>query len=54
MYTSNDYIILRNSDKPVFIAFTRKKYLEQMLKDVEAFGTSDTKMMTQIYTQNAN
>jgi hypothetical protein len=37
MFTSNDYIILRNSDKPVFIAVTRKEYLEQMLKDVENY-----------------
>jgi tetratricopeptide (TPR) repeat protein len=53
MYTANDYIILRNSDKPVFIAFTRKEYLEQMLKDVENFGPGDTKSMSEIYAQNA-
>ena len=52
MYTSNDYIILRNSDKPVFLPVTRKEYLQQMLKDVENFGTEDTKSMSAIYTQN--
>ncbi len=52
MYTTNDYIVLRNSDKPVFIPITRKEYLQQMLNDVEAFGSKDTKVMTEIYTQN--
>ena len=53
MFTANDYIILRNSDEPLFIPVTRKESLQQMLKDVEAFGSKDTKLMTQIYTQNA-
>ncbi len=53
MYTANDYIILRNSDKPVFVAVTRKEYLEQMLKDAEAFGDKNTKQMTENLTQNA-
>lgn len=52
MYTANDYIILRNSDKPVFIAVTRKEYLEQMLKDIENFNTNDTKLLTQNYNLN--
>ena len=52
MFTANDYIILRNSDKPLFIPVTRKEYLQQMLKDAEAFGSKDSKSMTQIYTQN--
>lgn len=52
MYTANDYIILRNSDKPVFTAITRKEYLEQLLKDIETFGTNDSKLLTQSYNQN--
>lgn len=52
MYTSNDYIILRNSDKPVFLPVIRKEYLQQMLKDIETSGTSDSKFMTEVYTQN--
>jgi hypothetical protein len=28
-------ILLRNSDKPVFIPFTRKEYLEQILSDID-------------------
>lgn len=52
MYTANDYIILRNSDKPVFIKITRKEYLEQMLKDIENFSTNDTKLLTQTYNLN--
>jgi len=34
IYFTNTYII-RNSDKPVFIPFTRKEYLEQYLIDME-------------------
>ena len=34
IYFSNTYII-RNSDKPVFITFNRKEYLEQYLIDME-------------------
>lgn len=52
MYTANDYIILRNSDEPVFIPITRKEYLQQMLKDAESFGSKDKKLMTDVYTQN--
>ncbi|MGZ5190033.1 MAG: hypothetical protein ACXWCZ_03380, partial [Flavisolibacter sp.] len=50
MYTTNDYILLRNSDKPVFIAITRKEYLEQMLKDVEAFKTREMASAKQEFT----
>lgn len=52
MYTANDYIILRNSDKPVFTKITRKEYLEQMIKDIESFNTNDTKLLTQSYNLN--
>ena len=52
MYTANDYIILRNSDMPVFIPITRKEYLQQMLKNADNSGSTDTKFMTQMYTQN--
>ncbi len=53
IYTANDYIVLRNSDKPLFIPVTRKEYLQQMLIDAENFGSNDTKQMTQIYANNA-
>jgi len=52
MYTANDYIILRNSDHPVFIPVTRQAYLQQMLKDVENSGSGDTKAMSDIYQNN--
>lgn len=52
MYTTNDCIILRNSDKPVFIPFTRKEYLEQMLKDVDNAGTSNSKILNEGYESN--
>lgn len=53
IFTANEYIILRNSDKPVFIPVTRKDYLQQMLIDVEAFGKKNAEMMNNIYIQNA-
>ena len=53
MFTVNDFIILRNSDKPVFIPVTRKEYLQQMLIDAETFGLNDTKFMSDVYNQNA-
>lgn len=52
MYTANDYILIRNSEKPVFIPVTRKEYLRQMLKDVENSGTNETKLLTQTYNLN--
>ncbi len=43
-YTSkHDYIIIRNSDKPVFIPITRQEYLQQMLKDIETYRTKRKK-----------
>ncbi len=52
MYTSSDYIILRNSDKSVFIPITRKEYLQQMLKDAETAGTKNNKAFTEMYNLN--
>ena len=53
MFTGNDYIILRNSDKPVFIPVTRKEYLEQMVKDVDNTGAGSSKMLNDAYESNA-
>ncbi len=52
IYTSNDYIILRNSDKPIFIAFTRKEYLQQMLKNVDIAANSNSKIFNELYESN--
>ena len=52
IYTSNDYIILRNSDKPIFIAFTRKEYLQQMLKDVDIAENNNSKFFNEAYESN--
>lgn len=38
--SKHDFIIIRNSDKPVFILITRKEYLDQMLKDIDASKAS--------------
>ena len=38
IYTSKqDFILIRNGDKPVFIPITRLEYLEQLLKDIEKY-----------------
>ncbi len=50
MYTANDFIILRNSDKPVFLTFTRKEYLEQMLTDLENFKAAEIASAKLAYT----
>ncbi len=50
MYTVNDFIILRNSDKPVFLPITRKEYLEQILKDLEDFKAKEIASAKLAYT----
>lgn len=39
--SKNEFIIIRNSDKPVFIAVTRKEYLQQLLKNVDDYKISE-------------
>jgi hypothetical protein len=51
-YTASDYILIRNSDKPVFIPVTRKAYLELMLREIEADGINNTKEFTASYDRN--
>jgi len=54
VYTSKtDMFIIRNSDKPVFIPVTRKEYLQQLLKDVEANKTKDIASAKAEYTPAA-
>lgn len=48
--SKQDYIFIRNSDKPLFIPITRKEYLEQMLKDVETYRAKQKEMLTDIYS----
>jgi hypothetical protein len=51
IYTSkHDIILIRNSDKPVFIPITRKEYLDQMLKDVEAYRTKRKEEISKIFS----
>jgi hypothetical protein len=42
--SKDDYIVIRNSDQPVFIPITRKELLSQLLKDIEASKASRTAM----------
>jgi hypothetical protein len=54
IYTSkSDIIIIRNSDKPVFIPITRKEYLQQMLRDVEANRAKQKEMLMNLYNNGA-
>lgn len=51
VYTSKtDLFLIRNSDKPVFISLTRKEYLQQLLKDVEANMIKDIASAKAEYT----
>lgn len=45
-----DYIFIRNSDKPLFIPISRKDYLEQMLKDLETYRTKRKAEISEIYS----
>jgi hypothetical protein len=54
VYTSKtDLFIIRNSDKPVFVPVTRKEYLQQLLKDVEANKIKDIASAKAEYTPAA-
>ncbi|MDB5277908.1 MAG: hypothetical protein JWR61_2863 [Ferruginibacter sp.] len=50
--SKNEYILLRNSDQPVFIPVTRKEYLEQMLKEIDVHEISDPKKDEEMYNNN--
>jgi tetratricopeptide (TPR) repeat protein len=52
-FVANDIIIVRNSDKPVFVLVTRKEYLQQLLKDIETYRTTQKKFLVEMYTSNA-
>ncbi len=39
--SKNEFIVIRNSDQPVFLPITRKEYLQQLLKDVEDYKTRE-------------
>lgn len=47
--SKHDFIFIRNSDEPLFIPFTRKEYLEQMLKDVEIYRAKRKAEISGIY-----
>jgi tetratricopeptide (TPR) repeat protein len=47
--SKREIIVIRNSDKPVFIPVTRKEYMEQMLKDIDASYAKSKDFMTSNY-----
>jgi hypothetical protein len=50
IYTSKQEVILiRNSDKPVFVTVNRKEFLEQMLIDIESYRAKQKEIINQIY-----
>jgi len=52
MFILNEYIFLRNSDKPIFIPVTRKEYLQHLLKDVDISLSRDLKEGSEFYSNN--
>src|SRR6185436_10948393 len=47
--SKDDYYIVRNSDKPVFIPLTRKEYLQQLLKDIDSSRTYRIDFVKKMY-----
>lgn len=52
MYISCEYILFRNSDKPIFIPITRKEYLQHLLKDIDISLSRDLKEGAEFYSNN--
>ena len=48
--SKNEFIIIRNSDQPVFLPITRKEYLQQLLKDVEDYKIKEVAFAKLNYT----
>ena len=48
--SKNEFIIIRNSDQAVFLPIPRKEYLEQLLKDVEAYKSRELGYAKAAYT----
>lgn len=48
--SKNEFIIIRNSDQPVFLPITRKEYLQQLLKDVEVYKSRELAAAKMEYT----
>jgi len=51
--SKSDIIVIRNSDKPVFIPITRKEYLQQLLLDVEASRAKQKEFHSRSYEDRA-
>ena len=51
--SKQDFIIIRNSDQPVFLPITRKEYLQQLLKDVEDYKNREVASAKLAYTPAA-
>ena len=47
--SKDDFIVIRNSDQPVFIPITRKELLPQLLKDIDASRNSRIAFATSMY-----
>ncbi len=51
--SKHDFIIIRNSDQPVFLPITRKEYLQQLLKDVDDYKNREMASAKLAYTPAA-
>jgi hypothetical protein len=47
--SKDDFIVIRNSDQPVFIAIARKELLPQLLKDIDVSRTSRVALAKTMY-----
>jgi hypothetical protein len=53
IYTSyREVMIIRNSDKPVFIPVTQKEYLEQMRKDIQLYKVKTKDFLNNYYERS--
>lgn len=52
--SKNEFIIIRNSDQPVFLAVTRKEYLGQLLKEVDVYKNREIGFAKTIYAADAD
>lgn len=51
--SKHDFIIIRNSDQPIFLPIPRKEYLQQLLKDVEDYKNREVATAKLAYTPAA-
>ena len=51
--SKHDFIIIRNSDKPLFLAITRREYIQQLFTDVDTYKSREIAFAKEAYTPAA-